>query len=68
VEIYWRNRSPRNEEPRGHGAAADVHEQAAALAPHVRNYSAIYAHRAKEIRVHQALHLFGGDRFGQPPR
>ena len=50
------------------GSAADVHEQAAALAPHVRKHRAIYAHRAKKIRVYHALRLFGGDRFGQPPR
>jgi hypothetical protein len=39
-------------------AAADVHEHAAALAPHVRKHGAIYANRAKEIRVHETLRLF----------
>ena len=48
------------------GSAADVHEQAAALAPHVRKHRAIYAYRPEKIRVHLALRLFGGDRFGQP--
>ena len=45
-----------------------MHEQAAALAPHVRKHRAIYAYRAEKIRVHQALRLFGGDRFGQSPQ
>jgi hypothetical protein len=32
----------------------------------VRKHGAIYAHRAKKIRVHQALRLFGCDSFLQP--
>src|ERR1700726_138162 len=39
-------------------AAADVHEHAAALAPHVRKHGTIYANRAGKIRVHEPLCLF----------
>ena len=43
--------------------AADVHEHAAALAPHVRKHRAIDANRAEEISIHEALRLFGGYSF-----
>src|SRR6266481_8547036 len=46
--------------------AADVHEHAAALAPHMRKHGAIHANRAKKIRIHEMLGLFGGDSLCQP--
>jgi len=48
--------------------AADVHEHAAALAPHMRKHGAIHANRAKKIRIHEMLRLFGGDSLRQPER
>ena len=45
------------------GAAADVQEQAAALASHMRKHRAVDANRAEEIRLHNLVGLIDGDRF-----
>ena len=47
-------------------AAADVHQQAFAVAPHVWQHGAIHADAAHEVGVHDLLGLLCRDRFGKP--